>query len=504
MNTQSKLRLNEQNLHQLPSTISVPNYDRKNVQAGIVHVGVGGFHRSHEAYYTDEYMNQTGDLNWGICGVGLRDADRKMKSILEQQDYLYTLIVKHPNGTIENQVIGCMTDFLLGCDEPNAVIQKMADASTKIVSLTITEGGYNFNPATNEFDFDNPDVIHDLANPHTPRLVFGFLTAALKLRMERGLAPFTVQSCDNIQHNGDVARKMLLAYSQKVDLELAKWIEQEVPFPNAMVDRITPVTTSADIDYLSSELSLQDEWPVTCEPFHQWIIEDKFSVGRPQWQKVGAQFVPDVTPYENMKIRLLNAGHSVLGILGSIHGFETIDESVKDPTFSQFLQLFMDTEVTPILPPVDGIDLDDYKQTLLQRFANPNIKDHLTRICSESASKLATFLIPTINDNLQNKGNIECATLVLAAWCYYSDKQTNRHNKEITIIDVMSQDLHIAAAKYSLNPDAFLQLTSIFGDLNKNQDFLDIYRKQTKQIYSDANIKKHMQCIVDNATLAVS
>ncbi|MEP4890598.1 MAG: mannitol dehydrogenase family protein [Aliiglaciecola sp.] len=504
MNTQSKFRLNDTNLQQLPSSFSVPNYDRKKVEAGIVHVGVGGFHRSHEAYYTDAYMNQTGDLNWGICGVGLRDADRKMKSILEQQDYLYTLIVKHPNGSIENQVIGCMTDFLLGCDEPNAVIQKMADASTKIVSLTITEGGYNFNPATNEFDFDNPDVIHDLANPYAPRLVFGFLTAALKLRMERGLPPFTVQSCDNIQHNGDVARKMLLAYSQKVDFELAKWIEQEVPFPNAMVDRITPVTTPADIEYLEAEFNLQDEWPVTCEPFHQWIIEDKFSAGRPQWQKVGAQFVPDVTPYENMKIRLLNAGHSVLGILGSIHGFETIDESVQDPIFSQFLQLFMDSEVTPILPAVNGIDLDDYKQTLLQRFANPNIKDHLTRICSESASKLATFLIPTINDNLQNKGDIQCATLVLAAWCYYSDKQTDRHNKAITIIDVMADELHVAAAKYSINPDSFLELTSIFGDLSKNQEFLDIYRKQTKAIYADPNIKKHMQLILNRTSLAVS
>ncbi|MBU2879311.1 mannitol dehydrogenase family protein [Aliiglaciecola lipolytica] len=504
MNTQSNVRLNEDNLHHLPSGISVPNYDRKKVKAGIVHVGVGGFHRSHEAYYTDAYMNQTGDLNWGICGVGLRDADRKMKSILEQQNYLYTLIVKHPNGTIENQVIGCMTDFLMGCDEPNSVIQKMADVDTKIVSLTITEGGYNFNPATNEFDFDNPDVIHDLANPFAPRLVFGFLTAALKLRMERGLPPFTVQSCDNIQHNGDVARKMLLAYSRKVDFELAKWIEQEVPFPNAMVDRITPVTTPADINYLASKMGVSDEWPVTCEPFHQWIIEDKFSVGRPQWQKVGAQFVADVTPYENMKIRLLNAGHSVLGILGSIHGFETIDESIQDPVFRQFLQLFMDNEVTPILPPVSGIDLDEYKQTLLIRFANPNIKDHLTRICSESASKLATFLIPTINDNLRQEGDIQCAALVLAAWCYYSDKQTDRHGKEITIIDVMSQQLHVAAAKYAVNPASFLEMTSIFGDLNKNQGFMDVYKKHLKAIYTDPNVKKHMQSIINSTALAVS
>ena len=237
------VKLNQRNLHLLPKEIARPATNRSQLTPGIVHVGVGGFHRSHQAFYTDDLISATGVTNWGICGVGLREADRKIAHVLKSQDYLYTLIVKHPDGKIENRVIGSLIDFMLGCDDPAAVIDKMASAQTKIVSLTITEGGYNFNPATGEFDFNHPDVIHDLANPSSPKMVFGYLTAALKKRRAAGLQPFTIQSCDNIQHNGDITRKMLLAFADKQDADLAQWIEREVCFPNAMVDRITPVTT---------------------------------------------------------------------------------------------------------------------------------------------------------------------------------------------------------------------------------------------------------------------
>ncbi|MFT2091939.1 mannitol dehydrogenase family protein [Paraglaciecola sp. 2405UD69-4] len=500
MQTQTTICLNNQNIHSLPESISVPTYDRSKVTAGIVHVGVGGFHRSHEAFYTDAYMAQSGDLSWGICGVGLRDADRKMQSLLKQQDYLYTLIVRHPNGTIENKVIGCLTDFLLGCDDPMAVINKMASEETKIVSLTITEGGYNFNPVTGEFDFTNPDVIHDLANPDKPRLVFGYLIAALKLRFEKGLAPFTIQSCDNVQHNGDVAKKMVIDYAHAVDSDLADWIESEVSFPNAMVDRITPATTPEDISYLQT-LGIKDEWPVTCEPFHQWIIEDKFTLTRPQWEQVGAQFVSDVTPYEKMKIRLLNAGHSVLGILGSLYGFDTIDESVQDPLFAEFLRHFMDIEVTPILSPVPGINLEEYKDTLLERFANPNIKDSLARICSENAAKLSTFMLPTIANNLAKNGEIQCATLVIAAWCYYSDKQTDLQGKPLTISDAMADEVHQLASQTSERSGALLELKSIFSGLSNSEKFVAAYTAQVEALYSTPNVKQHMQAVLSECKL---
>ena len=490
------IQLNQQNLHLLSKEIARPVYDRSQLTAGIVHVGVGGFHRSHEAFYTDALISATGVTNWGICGVGLREADRKIASVLKSQDYLYTLIVKYPDGRIENRVIGSLIDFILGCDDPGAVIDKMAGPQTKIVSLTITEGGYNFDPATGEFDFSHPDVIHDLAHPASPKMVFGYLTAALTKRRVAGLQPFTIQSCDNIQHNGDITRKMLLAYANKQDTELAQWIEREVSFPNAMVDRITPVTTPVDIAYLDTAFGVNDVWPVTCEPFTQWVIEDRFSGGRPEWEKVGAQFVADVTPYEKMKLRLLNAGHSVLGLLGSIYGHETIDGCMADALFASYLRRFMDMEATPVLDAVKGIDLNAYKDSLIERFRNPNIKDNLARICLESSSKLPKFLIPTIHENLKIGGSIEYATLVIAAWCYYSDRGTSKDGKRLDITDAMKVELHQAASATQTDKLSFLKLKPIFGDLADNETFARVYTRMVDALYENPDIVWHMQTIL--------
>lgn len=488
--------LNQQNLAALADEIVRPNYDRSGRQAGIVHVGVGGFFRSHEAYYTDQLM-KTGDaIQWGICGVGLREADRKMATVLKHQDFLYTLIVKHPGGKIENRVIGSLVGFILGCDDPGAIINTMASAETRIVSLTITEGGYNVDPDTGDFDFSNDDALHDLQNPLQPKLVFGYLTAALRRRRDDGLPAFTVQSCDNIQHNGNLTQKMVLGFARRQDPELAKWIEREVCFPNAMVDRITPVTTESDIKYLDRQFGLQDQWPVTCEPFCQWVIEDKFSNGRPRWEKVGAQFVPDVTPYETMKLRLLNAGHSVLGILGSIFGHETIDACVSDDLFATYLRNFMDLEVTPTLDAVEGIDLDAYKDTLIERFGNPNIKDNLARICLESSSKLPVFLIPTITENLQSGGSIRYAALVIAAWCLYSDTGVDQCGKQLEIVDEMKDTLHEAANGTSQDKLSFLKLKPVFGDLAANQRFADVYAEMIDQVYANQDIALQMRKIV--------
>ncbi|MBK1725190.1 mannitol dehydrogenase family protein [Thiocystis violacea] len=490
------IELTQDNLPLIAKKIACPSYDRSNVKAGIVHIGVGGFHRSHEAYYTNALMNETHASGWGICGVGLREEDRKIRDILKAQDYLYTLIVKHPRGEVETCVIGSLCDFLLSCDDPGAVIDKLASADTKIVSLTITEGGYNVNPATGEFELGNPDVQQDLANPSSPKTVFGYLTAALKKRRAAGLPAFTIQSCDNIQHNGDMARRMLLAFAHHQDAELAHWIEREACFPNAMVDRITPVTTPADIAYLRNEIGLTDAWPVTCEPFTQWVIEDNFSHGRPAWEQVGAQFVADVTPYEKMKIRLLNAGHSVLGLLGSIHGHETIDGCVADPLFATYLRRFMDIEATPVLDPVEGVDLEAYKDSLIERFGNPNIKDNLARICLESSAKLPKFLIPTIHENLARGGSIQYATLVIAAWCLYSDKGRNRHGVELQIVDEMKDELHQAAMSTQDDPLSFLRLETIFGDLVSQREFTALYAEMIRAIYEDHDVGRQMQKII--------
>jgi mannitol 2-dehydrogenase len=292
-----------------------------------------------------------------------------------------------------------------------------------------------------------------------------------------------------------MARKMLLAFAYKQDAELAHWIESEVCFPNAMVDRITPVTTPEDIAYLGTEFGLKDDWPVTCEPYAQWVIEDNFFHGRPAWEKVGTQFVADVTPYEKMKIRLLNAGHSVLGLLGSIHGYETIDGCVADPLFATYLRRFMDIEATPVLDRVEGIDLEAYKDSLIERFGNPNIKDKLARICLESSAKLPKFLIPTIHENLARGGSIKYATLVIAAWCLYSDKGRSRHGVEFDIVDEMKDELHQAAMGTEDDPLSFLRLETIFGDLASNGEFTALYSEMIKAIYEDSDIAQQMQKI---------
>ena len=491
------LSLNQQNLDQITDRIPGPGFDRSKLTAGIIHLGVGGFHRAHQAWYTHTLLEKSDTLTWGICGVGIREGDRKINDILTRQDGLYTLLVKHPDGKIDAQIVGSLIDFMLGVDDPEPVIERMAHPDTKIVSLTITEGGYNFNPSTGEFDFEHPDVQHELKHPDDPKTVYGYLTAALKKRRDAALPAFTVMSCDNIQHNGDVTRDMLLMFARRQDAALADWIEREVRFPNTMVDRITPVTTQEDIDYLRDTYGIQDAWPVTCEPFIQWVVEDAFSDGRPEFEKVGVQFVPDVRPYEKMKLRLLNAGHSVLGLLGAIHGHPTINACMEDETFVAYVRAFMDQEATLVLDAVEGIDLEDYKDSLLERFANPNIKDSVSRICSESSAKLPKFLIATIQENVAREGSIQYATLVIAAWCYYSDKGVDKNGQPIEIIDALSEELHHAAQQTSTNPLAFIRQETIFGDLIQNERFTKIYAEMIQKIYDDARIRKHMQSTLD-------
>lgn len=486
------INLNQDGLAQIAKQIPCPNYNRATLKVGIVHIGVGGFHRSHQAYYIHQLLANYNALDWGICGVGLREADRAMYDVLKKQDCLYTLITQHPNGDVKSEVVGSLKDFLLAVDTPHLVIDQMAHPDTKIVSLTITEGGYNFNPTSGLFNFENPDIQHELQHPNEPKTVYGYITSALKKRRANEIAPFTVLSCDNIQHNGDVARKMLLAFANKQDPELAKWIDKNVCFPNTMVDRITPVTTSADIDYLQEKHNIKDEWPVICEPFIQWVVEDKFSNGRPPFEKLGIQFVSDVTPYEKMKIRLLNAGHSVLGIPGAIYGHPTINACMEDTVFAKFMRQFMDKEVSPVLDTVEGIDLKQYKDSLEERFANPNIKDSVSRICSESSAKLPKFLVPTIQENLARGGSIAYGTLVLAAWCYYSDKGINEKKEAIEIIDVMKNELHLAAKETHRDDLSFLKQSEFFADLIDNEEFTNKYVELIQLIYGGESIRKLM------------
>ncbi len=468
-------KLNAKNLSLLPNEVAIPVYDRSNIKAGIVHIGVGGFHRAHEAFFTDQVLQHHGVTDWGICGIALLDTDRKIFDTLANQDGLYTLMVTESDGTLNARVIGSIIEYLYAPENPESVLEKMADPDIKIITLTITEGGYNFNASTGEFQITEPAIQRDLRNPENPRTVFGYITQALKRRKDRGIAGLTIQSCDNIQKNGDISKRMLLAYVKEAEPGLIDWIEKQVTFPNCMVDRITPVTTPSDIENLKSVYGIEDAWPVVCEPFIQWIIEDNYSNGRPDWESVGVQFVPDVGPYEKMKIRLLNAGHSLLGFLGSLYGCNTVDETVRIPLFRSFLREFMDHEVTPVLGQVEGIKIEDYKDSLIQRFGNPNIKDQLSRICLESSAKIPKFLLPTIKEQLGRSGQIKRSTLIVAAWCHYLELAgTPGHNYEI--VDKMGVVLHDnAIASISGDPLAFLKIETVFNDLVHSKRFVDTY-----------------------------
>lgn len=487
------MQLNQKNLSRLGGSLKVPAYNRTKLKAGIVHVGVGGFHRAHMAVVVQQLLELGGNEDWGICGIGLREGDRKIAEVFDKQDCLYTLITRHPAGEVESEVMQQMKAFLLAPDNKQAVIDRMANPETKIVSLTITEGGYNLR-SDGEFDFDHPAIQYELKNPNDPHTIYGYLSAALRKRKQNRQAPFTVMSCDNIQHNGDVTRKMLLSFLSVQDTELAAWVEKEVAFPNSMVDRITPVTTPAEMDYLKGQFGLEDAWPVTCEPFLQWIIEDNFSNGRPDFDKVdGVQFVTDVTPYEKMKIRLLNAGHSVLGIFGALMGIQTIDACMENEQLREVLRKFWYEEAIPILDKVKGIDLDEYTDNLQVRFANPNIKDSVSRICSESSAKLPKFLFPTITENLSRGGNIGIATLLIASWCYYSDQQTARTGQSLEIIDAMKQQLHQAARQSSEDVLSFLRIREVFGNLIDNQTFTNVYLASVHRLYKEPDISVHLK-----------
>ncbi|WP_111494584.1 mannitol dehydrogenase family protein [Marinobacter bohaiensis] len=477
-------RLSQSTLNELAAGVAVPGYDRSAVSAGIVHFGVGGFHRAHQAMYLDSLMNQGQALDWGIVGVGVMPGDRRMQDALATQDHLYTLVVKHPDGHYDARVIGSMLDYLFAPDDPDAVIERMVDPAIRIVSLTVTEGGYNVHPVSGDFNRSHPDILHDLDNPARPKTAFGLITEALRRRRERQLPPFTVMSCDNIQGNGEVAHRMFTAYARLRDPELADWIEQTVPFPNSMVDRITPVTTDADIAELRDRFDLEDHWPVVCEPFTQWVLEDRFVDGRPPLEEAGVQVVADVEPYELMKLRLLNASHQALCYFGYLAGYRYAHEVCQDPLFVDFLMAYMEQEGSPTLADVPGVDLAQYRRTLIERFANPEIKDTLARLCAESSDRIPKWLLPVIRHQLESGGDMHRAAAVVASWARYAEG-TDESGQPIDVVDPLKASLMAIAADNRKHPTAFIENRELFGDLAGEPRFRDAYLAALNRLHSD-------------------
>ena len=466
----------------LSSSLAVPSYDRSGLTAGIVHFGVGGFHRAHQAMYLDRLMNAGKAHDWAICGVGVLPGDARMKQVMDSQNCLYTLVVKNPDGTREGRVIGSVVEYLFAPEDPEAVIEKMASEAIRIVSLTVTEGGYNFHHVTGEFDAGNPDVVHDLRPGAVPRTTFGLVTEALARRRARGLTPFTVMSCDNIQGNGDVARKMFTAFAHLMDPELGAWVEDNVPFPNSMVDRITPVTTDADRAAIAEEFGVQDAWPVVCEPFEQWVLEDHFSLDRPPVEEAGVQLVEGVEPYEQMKLRQLNATHQGMCYFGYLASYRYAHEVAQDPLFAQFLLDYMDREATPTLHPVPGIDLGSYKRTLIARFSNEHVRDTLARLCAESSDRIPKWLVPVIRINLEQGGEIARSAAIVASWARY-DEGTDEQGNPIDVVDRLKEPLMAAAARQYEEPLAFISNREVFGDLIDNPVFVAAYTQALHDLH---------------------
>ncbi len=472
--TGAPVALSAATLGELPDDVEVPRYDRDALRVGIVHLGVGGFHRAHQAVYLDSLMNDGKALDWALCGVGVLPDDARMRDALHAQDGLYTLVVKDPDGSWSARVVGSVAEYLLAPDDPEAVLERMASEQVRIVSLTVTEGGYNTNPVTGEFVVDDPGVQTDLQPGAVPGTSFGLVVEALVRRRERGLPPFTVMSCDNVAGNGDVARKAFSAFASLRSAELGEWVREHVCFPNSMVDRITPATTDDDRAEVERRFGIRDAWPVVCEPFTQWVLQDTFTDERPPFQEVGVQVVDDVEPYELMKLRLLNASHQALCYLGHLAGYELVHEVAQDPLFAGFLLSYMDTEATPTLEPVPGIDLEDYKHTLITRFSNAGVRDTVARLCAESSDRIPTWLLPVVRRNLADGGQVGRAALVVASWARYCEG-TDEQGEPITVVDRLAPRLQAAAAAQHDDPLAFLRDRELFGDLAQDERFTEPY-----------------------------
>lgn len=457
-----------------PTDLSPVEYDRGTVTAGIVHFGVGAFHRSHEAMFIDRLLSQGEARDWGICGVGTLASDARMRDVMAAQDNLYILQLKHPDGDVTARVIGSIVEYLFAPDNPNLVVERLSDPAIRIVSLTVTEAGYSVSDTTGAFDPSPAAIKRDLQPGSAPETVFAIIAEGLRLRRALGEAPFTVMSCDNIPGNGDVARSALVGYATLKDPELGAWIRETVSFPNSMVDRITPGTTDADRDNIALRYDVADAWPVVAESFEQWVLEDKFSAGRPPFESAGVHLVADAAPYEKMKLRLLNASHQAMSYVGLLAGFTYVHEVCQDFVMQRFLRQYMLTEAVPTLMSVPEIAFPDYCEQLITRFASPAVADTLARQVVDASARIPKFLLPVVSDrSAQGLPSPLCA-LILASYDRALRGQ-DEQGSAIAMPDSRAEELAAAISRENDDPLALLRLSRIFGPLASDSAFVALY-----------------------------
>ena len=487
------LVLNQLNLSQVASQkeISVPQYDRENTEIGIVHLGPGAFHRAHQAFYTENAMNSSGG-NWGICGVSLRSATAR--DVLAKQDNLYTLAILDKN--ISYQVIGAIKEVLVASEQTNDVITRMSAASTKLITLTITEKGYCL-AADGSLDLNHSDIKHDLANPSAPVSAIGFIVEALKLRKLNSINAFNILSCDNVSGNGDKLRRAVLDYAEQFDADLKDWIDTNVAFPNAMVDSITPKTENYTIESVSNAVGLQDNWPIQREEFTQWVIDSNWQGERPNWEDVGVIFTDDVEGFEKAKLRLLNCLHSTLAYAGSLAGFETVFDVTSDKGFYQFISKLASEEIIGSFKPPKELNVEIYSHDIIQRFLNPNIRHLLAQIAFDGSQKIQMRVLPTIEDNLRLGRSTRLLSLSLACWFEFICQALKSGNEIIDpIASTFTQMSHLLSNDVMEVVEAFLSIESIFGRTFKDNTQLKVQLAESLSALRIGDIK-NISNIVD-------
>lgn len=449
-------------LARLDRAVKVPLYDRSLLFPGLVHIGVGGFNRSHLAVYLDDLL-QAGDApRWGEFGVGLLPSDRNTHSALAHQDFLYSLLERDSDHQTL-RVVGSLVGHLYAPDSPEAVLESLSSPQTRIVSMTVTEGGYFIDDSSKAFLDRHPDIQRDLKNPRAPGTWVGYLAEAADRRRKAGHAPFTVLSCDNLAGNGEAARYALSSFAALRDSALRRWIETNVAFPNSMVDRITPRTTPEDKALIAAQYGIDDLSPVVAEPFRQWVLEDTFAADRPSWEHAGAQMTADVRPYETMKMRLLNGGHSAIGYPAALLGFTYVADAANDPSLNRLLTAYLQ-EVRPLILPLPGVHIDDYAATVVRRFANETIKDQVSRICAGGVAKITGFILPSIFSLLAQRKNIPVLSFVIASWLHYMRGMDER-GQTLEIVDASASVFQPFCVQGANDAQLALSVHSVFGDL---------------------------------------
>ncbi len=477
------MSLNLANLANLPPTIGRPGYAREELKAGILHIGVGNFHRAHQAVYLDDLFNARKNLDWALIGAGIRAGDKAMRQALEPQDWLTTVVELEPGANIA-RVTGAMVGFVPVGEDGRAIVQALDDPALRIVSLTVTEGGYCIDPATGAFNPDHPDIVHNAAHMDAPKGVFGVLLAALKRRQDQGVAPFTVMSCDNIPHNGQVARDAVAGLADLVDPALAAYVREQVAFPSSMVDRITPATTDRERAILTERFGIQDNWPVFCEPFRQWVLEDNFPSGRPALEEVGVTFTSHVAAFELMKLRILNGGHAAIAYPAGLLGIHFVHDAMADPLVRGFLDKLETEEIIPHVPPVPGVDLQDYYQLIAHRFANPDVGDTIPRLAQDGSNRQPKFILPSTRDRLKAGADVTGLALESALWCRYCAGTTDA-GEPFRLEDPNASRLTPAALAAKDDPAAFLNLCDIFGDVADAPQFRSRFETALNSLWRD-------------------